>query len=584
MKSCASGGVQRLRSPGSRAGRAALLLLLAALCGSLAVLATAGECGGSPAGAWKERVESLHRSGQALWGQQKLRRALDSFRQALDLCEREGELAPSELLRDAGNVAMYLADYSAALSYLLRGLESAESRGQALVATECSYLVGYVHRDQNNYPPARQYFQKALDMAEAAGDARHVILALNELGNVGILDGKYAEALACKQKALSRARSHGDSYVLSACLHDMGVYFTYRGEHTRALPFYREALEIDQRSGGKRDVLISLTNIASCLSSLGRLDEAVAAIDRALATAGEDEFPKDIQMVYLQGAETLEQMGNYRQAYAYLRKYKDLNEVIFSREQTEKIAEMQERFESVKRQKENELLRRENEIKVLALEKQVNLRNFTIIIAMLGLLLAGLVYGRYRDKARANARLEAANRQIHSQKKELENAYGKMEALAREDVLTGLPNRRVALEELEREAQRSRRSGRPLAVLMGDLNGFKAINDRFGHEAGDAVLKTVSSLLRGSLRGQDTLARWGGDEFFLLLPETDRQGALRICAALQEKVAGHNFEFQGQRAAVTLSLGLSLFDPGRTVDDCLKEADREMYRQKKGGA
>jgi len=529
-------------------------------------------------------MKRLVEDGHALWRQQKLRQALDSFRQALDLCEKEGKPEPAELLRDAGNVAMYLADYSLALSYLLRGLEEAENRGQTAVAIECTYLIGYVHRDQNSYPPARTYFQKALDLAEASGDARHAILALNELGNVAILEERYAEALVYKQKALARARAHGDPYVLSACLHDMGIYFNYRGQPARALPFYQEALTIDQGRGSKRDIIISLTNLASCLSELGRLGEASAAVEEALATASAEEFPKDIQMVYLQGAETHEKLGNFRRAYDYLRKYKDLNEVVFSREQAEKIAELQERYESVKRQKENELLRRENEIEALALEKQVNLRNFIVVLALLVLLTAGLIYWRYRDKARDNARLEAANREIRSQQKELESAYGRMEALAREDALTGLPNRRVALEELEREAQRSRRSGRPFAVLMGDLNGFKAINDRFGHEAGDAVLKTVSSLLRESLRSQDTLARWGGDEFFLLLPETDRQGALRICATLQEKVAGHGFEFQGQRAVVTLSLGLALFDLGRTVDDCLKEADREMYRQKKGGA
>jgi len=565
--------------PRSAAATALLLVGAACLCLALAAAADKDE---TAAAELPKRVADLHRSGKALWQQQKLRLALDSFRQALDLSASNGEPAPAELLRDAGNVAMYLADYSAALSFLLRGLESAEGRGQDLVAIECSYLVGYVHRDQNSYPPARRYFAKALAMAEAAGDARHVILALNELGNVAILEGRYAEALSHKQKALAQARAFGEDYVLSACLHDMGIYYTFRGEHGRALPFYQEALAIDLRRGGKRDIIISLTNAAACLSGLGRQGEALKAIERALATAGADEFPKDIQMVYIQAADIHEQMGNFRQAHAYLRKYKALNEEIFNREQTEKIAEMQERYESVKRQKENELLRRDNQIQALSLEKQVNLRNFVVVLALLVLLSAGLVYWRYREKARANARLEAANLEIHSRKKELEDAYGKMEALAREDALTGLPNRRVALEALEREAQRCRRSGRPLAILMGDLDGFKAINDGFGHDAGDSVLKAVSALLRASLRSQDTLARWGGDEFIILLPETDRRGAETICVTLKNKVQGHEFEFQGRPAAVGLSLGLSVFARDRTVDECLREADAEMYRRKKG--
>jgi diguanylate cyclase (GGDEF)-like protein len=558
---------------------AAMTLLLAAAAGIVA-LAAAGE-EGRAVGFWRERAVALQREGSVLWKQQKLRLSLDSFRRALDLYGKNGEPAPAALLRDAGNVAMYLGEYGAALAHLLRGLEEAERRGLPKEAIQCTYLVGYVHRDQNNYPPARRYFRKALEMAEAAGDTRHAILALNELGNVDILEERYPQALSHKQQALDRARAHGDPYVLSACLHDMGIYFSYRGEHARALPYFQEALKIDKGRGDKRGILISLTNIADCLSSLGRLGEAVAAVEEALTTADAKEFPKDIQMVYLNAAAAHARMGNHRRAYDYLWRYKNLNEEIFSREQAETIAELQERYESVKREKENELLRRDNRIQALSLEKQVDLRNFTIALALLVLVTAGTLYWRYRGKARDNARLAAANREIRSQKQALQDAYGKMEALAREDALTGLPNRRVALEALENEAQRSARSGQPFAVLMGDLDGFKAVNDGFGHEAGDAVLKDVAIRLRESLRSQDLVARWGGDEFFFLLPATDRRGAEMIRTLLAEKVRRRRYDFQGRQVSVGLSLGLSVAEKGQAPGECLKEADREMYARKK---
>jgi diguanylate cyclase (GGDEF)-like protein len=116
---------------------------------------------------------------------------------------------------------------------------------------------------------------------------------------------------------------------------------------------------------------------------------------------------------------------------------------------------------------------------------------------------------------------------------------------------------------------------------MADVDGFKIINDTLGHDAGDFVLKTAAALLSGSLRAQDMVARWGGDEFLLLLPETDAEGARVICAAISEKFAGHDFSFSGRRLKVAISMGTGTFRAGGTIEECLREADQAMYRSRR---
>jgi len=201
-------------------------------------------------------------------------------------------------------------------------------------------------------------------------------------------------------------------------------------------------------------------------------------------------------------------------------------------------------------------------------------------VALLVLLLAGALYRGFRAKTRANRWLEEANSRIAAQQGKLEKAYYQMEELARHDQLTGLPNRRAALEELEREERRFQRSQKPFSLVMADLVGFKAVNDTAGHDAGDYVLRTAATLFTQSLRAQDTVARWGGDEFLFLLPETDSEGARVLCAAITEKINRHEFKANGQRLEIRVSLGVATFGAGLSLEECLRQADQAMYRSR----
>lgn len=160
----------------------------------------------------------------------------------------------------------------------------------------------------------------------------------------------------------------------------------------------------------------------------------------------------------------------------------------------------------------------------------------------------------------------------------LDNAqlFDEVSHMAASDSLTGLANHRRLFEVLDTEIQRSQRTGRRFAVLLFDLDGLKQINDRYGHLTGSRALKRVGVALRSSSRSIDTAARYGGDEFALVLPEAGereaKQAALRICERLAK---------DGHRPVVTVSVGLAVYPTeGTTIEKLLGSADKALYRMK----
>ncbi|HET6611947.1 MAG TPA: GGDEF domain-containing protein [Kofleriaceae bacterium] len=152
------------------------------------------------------------------------------------------------------------------------------------------------------------------------------------------------------------------------------------------------------------------------------------------------------------------------------------------------------------------------------------------------------------------------------------------------DGLTGAHNKRYFLEFIEREIARCSRYGRPLSLLMFDIDHFKDINDTHGHLTGDYVLREMSRRLLARIRKEELLARYGGEEFAAVLPETDHQGAMKFAETIRQLVGSDPFEYEGESFPVTVSVGVATLD-GVTADanTFIKVADDNLYRAKHGG-
>jgi diguanylate cyclase len=151
------------------------------------------------------------------------------------------------------------------------------------------------------------------------------------------------------------------------------------------------------------------------------------------------------------------------------------------------------------------------------------------------------------------------------------------------DPLTGLPNRAAWSERLDHEITQWQRHGNTLMLAMLDLDHFKRINDNYGHLAGDKVLKLIASVLRKRLRGTDFIARFGGEEFVLLMPSTVPAAGMKLLEHLRASIEACPFHFKGERVTITISMGLTAFRPGEHSDLVLKRADQALYRAKNAG-
>jgi diguanylate cyclase (GGDEF)-like protein len=154
--------------------------------------------------------------------------------------------------------------------------------------------------------------------------------------------------------------------------------------------------------------------------------------------------------------------------------------------------------------------------------------------------------------------------------------YQAVQRIAWTDGLTGLYNRHFFNEMLPREMERARRYKGNLSVLLLDLNGFKKYNDTYGHLEGDIVLKSVARVCAGQLRSSDTIARFGGDEFVIILPSASRRVAQKIAARIQSVISENSFH--GSKLGVTI--GISVYRDGLSPEGLLEEADQDLYRHK----
>lgn len=157
------------------------------------------------------------------------------------------------------------------------------------------------------------------------------------------------------------------------------------------------------------------------------------------------------------------------------------------------------------------------------------------------------------------------------------------EHAAKHDALTGLANRREALHQLENEYQRYLRNDRPFSVLLMDIDLFKSINDTYGHHTGDRLIKLVAQTLGEQCRKVDTLARWGGEEYLVLLPEAGPDQAWQIAERIRKSIAAASIETDQRSLSATVSVGVATLANGETIDRLLQRADEALYQAKRLG-
>ena len=185
-----------------------------------------------------------------------------------------------------------------------------------------------------------------------------------------------------------------------------------------------------------------------------------------------------------------------------------------------------------------------------------------------------------RDKmVLARQEVQDAENRIHTLEAKLQH----LSELVREDQLTGSLNRRGLDDVFERETARADRRGTPLCIAMLDLDDFKKLNDTYGHIAGDAALKHLVKIVKDTLRSMDVIARFGGEEFLILMPETTVDAASQTMTRLQRELTKHFFLHDNEKVLITFSAGVALRRPNEDQGELVKRADKAMYTAKQTG-
>ncbi|MCX7788187.1 MAG: diguanylate cyclase [Spirochaetes bacterium] len=182
-----------------------------------------------------------------------------------------------------------------------------------------------------------------------------------------------------------------------------------------------------------------------------------------------------------------------------------------------------------------------------------------------------------------NRKLKRAFEDIERINEELVRANRELERIARHDALSGLLNRITLFNAVDAEIERSLRTGSPLSGIMIDIDHFKDINDNYGHQCGDDVIRMIGSWLLGNLRKYDLAGRYGGEEFFVVLPNTRLNHAVKIAERFRKTVQTHSISCDSHSIQITASLGVAEYRMGETRDMWINRCDRAMYVAKHRG-
>ena len=204
-----------------------------------------------------------------------------------------------------------------------------------------------------------------------------------------------------------------------------------------------------------------------------------------------------------------------------------------------------------------------------------------------------LALTQYSEQGASNDERDTLRKQLHSlsgkvkamekNEKSIRDKLEEETKRAMTDTLTSLPNREAYNDRIHQEIQRWQRYGNPLTIAIIDIDFFKKINDNYGHQIGDKVLKIVAMTVGQLLREVDFMARYGGEEFVVLLPETDADSALILLNRIRENLANKPLKYKEDKISLTVSIGISQFTEKDTTETAFARADEALYKAKESG-
>ena len=463
-----------------------------------------------------------------------------------------------------GSVLAFAGQQEGALMAYEQALDLANAMHSTPRVVQVRLKLSKLFMFTGNLDLAANQIATARRLAEQSRDEAALVGICLQEADIADRRGDQAEDLRVTREALAHAQRVGSDQLLVVVLCDLGDSYMKRGDYTASLGYSRRALELARKLHRSAREQIVLFNMGIAEIGLGHLAEgkrrAESAIQRILANGN----PVDAQDMMHEYLPALERAGDWRGAVEVYHRNDKLRDQLLTTAREQALLDLSAKFQDERRAREIELLKRDNAIKSRDLQAQRLRQQMIVMAAVLIALVCGVLGWGISRIRKVNERLR------HN---------------SEHDALTGLCNRRYFNEHvLPKEGNRSFVG----CALLVDMDYFKRINDTLGHPAGDAVLAAASKRLANTLRDNETLLRWGGEEFLVLLrPMSDAQ--LNLTAhRLLNAVRSEPVVWHGERIRCTVSIGCASFPiTGAAIDVSLDRAislvDKALYHAKRRG-
>lgn len=440
------------------------------------------------------------------------------------------------LYNEFGRLHYFLSDYSTALGYYLKELEIANQLNHTNRQAGTLHNIALVYFSTSDYALAIETARQGLAIAEAAQDTWTQAFLLGGLAETYFHLKEYVNALEYGLRSLELARTAGLPGLIHGAL--VAVSWTHfeLGQTEAARGCLEEVLTSAGQSGDKRGKGEALRALGEQAARLGQPAQALPRLEAALSLAedlGEKAFIASCCLA-LSAAHTA--LDGAALALDYYKRYHELDKAVFNE------------------------------------KSDIRMQSLAVIHRL--------------ESARQSAEIyQLRNVMLQQEIEERRKAQAALEHLANHDPLTGLLNRRAFFVHGEAALARQAQLGEPAALMLIDLDHFKAVNDQYGHQAGDSLLAGVAHLVRQQLRDLDYVCRYGGEEFAVLLPGVDLATAQRVAERLRQAVAAAPLAHAQAAIPVTISIGVTQAAAGipANLDQLLAYADLALYAAKRNG-
>ncbi|WP_395701068.1 diguanylate cyclase [Aquabacterium sp.] len=421
---------------------------------------------------------------------------------------------------------------------------------------------------------AKALNDEAIAMAHAEGDLVGEARALTTRTFIQTDSGDTTGVLRTMTQVIELTRRAGARGEEVLALANLADYYLRTGEFATALKLSREALPLTREIADPTAESVALANIGLALISLHQRDEGLDYVRQSMAIDERNGALTNLVTIQEELAGYLERAGYLKEAVQVYQQQRKLSDEVYRRDQQQAVLELQEGFDSERRQRELALLQIDNQLKqaqLLTSELQQRVWLAALAVGALLLVLVGLLLLRLRQAGRE---LSAGNQLLRTQ--------------SERDPLTQLANRRYLQRVMNRAANGETGGAFEGALLLIDLDHFKLINDRHGHAAGDAVLVEVARRLRATLRDEDIVVRWGGEEFLVVAQELTQDQLQALAQRLLTAIGGAPVPLPEGVVPVTASIGYAAFpiEPTRLAvgwEQALDLVDTALYLAKAHG-